>query len=137
MTTQSLVTTHKLAGNRIANSAYEYVEVNLATTAATVVTIAPFDGKLKRAYMTAGMDIDATNNYITVLCANKSNSDAAMLGSNDTGDGTDTDQYAVRVMVLGLAATLSVDEGDWLEVTTTVQGTLTAASKLVLVYEVD
>ena len=137
MTTQALATSHKEAGNRIANSAYEYVEVNVAAAAATVVTIAPADGTLVRAVLTAGSDIDATNNYITVLLVNKSNSDAAMLGSNDTGDATETDQYATRVMVLGTLVARAVDEGDWLELTTTVQGTVGAAAKMTLVYEID
>jgi hypothetical protein len=137
MATQELITTHNEAGNRLANQAYEYVEVPVAATGATVVTIAPFDGKLKRAYLVAGSLINATNNYITVLMANKSNSDAVMFGSNDTGDGTDTLAYAKRVLVLGVTAALAVDEGDWLELTTTVQGTVGAATKVVLVFEVD
>ena len=138
MTTQALSVTHKEAGNRLANQAYEYVEVVVAATAATIVTMAPADGKLKRAVLTAGADaLDATDNYITVLLVNKSNSDAAMLGSNDTGDGTDTAAFANRVMVLGAAADLAVDEGDHLELTTTVQGTITAATHMILVYEID
>jgi hypothetical protein len=137
MTTQALITTHKQSGNRMANQAYEYVEVPVSATAGTVVTVAPFDGKLKRAYLVAGSLINATNNYITMLMANKSNSDAVMFGSNDTGDGTDTLAYAKRVIVLGATAALAVDEGDWLELTTTVQGTVGAATKVVLVYEVD
>lgn len=138
MATQALITTYKEAGNRISDQAYEYVEVPVAATAATVVTLAPFGGKLKRAYITVGSAIDATNNYITVLLANKSNSDAAMFGSNDLGDGTDTAAYGKRVLVLSTTvANLVVDEGDWLELTTTVQGTVGAATKVVLVYEVD
>lgn len=137
MAIQELATTFVSEGNRISTQAYEYVEVNVAVTAATVVTIAPFAGKLKRAIITAGVLLNATNNYITILMANKSNADAVMLGSNDTGDGTDTAQYGVRVLVLGATAALAVSEGDFLELTTTVQGTLTAASKVTLVYEVD
>jgi hypothetical protein len=61
-----------------------------------------------------------------------------MFGSNDTGDGTDTLAYAKRVLVLtSTVADLLVDEGDWLELTTTVQGTVGAATKVVLVFEVD
>lgn len=139
MAIQDLITTHKEAGNRLANQAYEYVEVNVAATAATIATVVPADGKLKRAVLTAGADaLDATDNYITVLLANKSNSDAAMFGSNDTGDGTDTAAFGKRVMVLTTtAADLIVSEGDFLELTTTVQGTITAATKMILVYEID
>ena len=137
MAIQELITTHKEAGNRIAPSAYEYVEVNLVVGAATVVTIAPFDGKLVRAVFTAGSLHDATNNYPTIVLDNKSNSDAAMFGVNDTGDGTDTAQYGKRAMVLSTtAANKVVSEGDFLELTTTLQGTNTAASKMTLVYEV-
>lgn len=132
-----LITTHNNAGERIANSAYEYVQIPVATSAGTVVAVAPFDGKLKRAFLTVGSLHNATNNYITMLMANKSNSDAAMLGSNDTGDGTDTLQYGKRVLVVGVAADLVITEGDHLELTTTVQGTLTASSIVTLVIEVD
>jgi hypothetical protein len=138
MATKALNTTFKGQGNRISVQAYEYVEVPVAAAAGTVVTIAPADGKLKRAYMVAGSLHNATNNYITMLMANKSNSDAAMFGANDTGDGTDTAAYGKRVLVLSsTSANLKVDEGDWLELTTTVQGTVGAATKVVLVYEVD
>lgn len=116
---------------------YKIVEIDFATTGATVVTIAPVDGKLIEAQFTAGMAIDATNNYASVACLNKSNSDAAMFGTNDLGDGTDTAQYGIRDMVLSTtAANLDVTKGDWLEVTHTVQGTLTAASKVIMIYEV-
>ena len=138
MAIQELATSFVEEGNRIATQAYEYVEVNVAATAATVATVAPAGGKLKRAVLTAGADaLDATDNYITILLVNKSNSDAAMFGSNDTGDGTDTAAFATRVMVLGAVADLVVSEGDYLELTTTVQGTITAATKMTLVYEVD
>ena len=110
----------------------------VAATAATIVTIAPADGKLKRAVLTAGADaLDATDNYITVLLINKSNADAAMLGSNDTGDGTDTAAFGKRVMVLGATADLVVSEGDHLTLVTTVQGTITAATAMTLIYEID
>lgn len=137
MATQPLSTTHQEAGNRLANQAYEYVEVNVAAAAATVVTTAHADGKLKRAFISAGAVLDATNNYATILLVNKSNSDAAMFGSNDTGDGTDTAQYGVRVLVLGATADLVVSEGDFLELTTTTDTDPAAASKITLVYEID
>ena len=138
MTTQNLATSHVEAGNRLANQAYEYVEVLVSATAATIVTMAPADGKLKRAVLTAGADaLDATDNYITILLVNKSDGDNAMFGSNDTGDGTDTAAFDKRVMVLGATADLVVSEGDHLELTTTVQGTITAATHMILVYEID
>lgn len=138
MATQALATSHKEAGNRIAPQAYMYVNVDIAATAATIATIAPADGKLKRAIITTAADIlDATDNYITILLKNKSNSDAAMFGSNDTGDGTDTAAFGVRVLVLGATDDLVVSEGDHLDLTTTVQGTITAATHITLVYEID
>ena len=138
MAEQALLTTHQGAGNRISDQAYEYVEVLVAAAAATVVTLAPAAGKLKRAVLTSGADIlDATDNYITVLLVNKSNADAAMFGSNDTGDGTNTAAFGKRVMVLGATADLVVSEGDHLELTTTVQGTITAATHMTLIYEID
>lgn len=138
MTTQALATSFKEAGNRIAPSAYEYVEVEVSASAATIAFNAPADGTLVRAILTAGADaLDATDNYPTVLIANKSESDAVMLGSNDTGDGTDTAAYATRVMTLGTLAARSVTEGDWLELTTTLQGTITAATRMIVVFEVD
>jgi hypothetical protein len=138
MAIQELATSFVEEGNRISTQAYEYVEVNVAATAATIATVAPANGKLKRGVLTAGADaLDATDNYITILLVNKSNSDAAMFGSNDTGDGTDTAAFATRVMVLGATADLVVSEGDYLELVTTVQGTITAATKMTLVYEID
>ena len=138
MAIQALGTSHQVAGNRISDQAYEYVEVVVAAAAATIVTLAPAAGKLKRAVLTAGADaLDATDNYITVLLVNKSNADAAMFGSNDTGDGTNTAAFGKRVMVLGATADLAVSEGDHLELTTTVQGTITAATHMTLIYEID
>ncbi len=138
MATQPLITTHVEAGNRISDQAYEYVEVLVSATAATIVTLAPADGKLKRAVLTSGADaLDATDNYITVLLVNKSDGDNAMFGSNDTGDGTDTAAFGKRVMVLGVTADLVVSEGDHLELTTTVQGTITAATHMTLIYEIE
>ena len=138
MTTQALATSYKEAGNRIAPSAYDYVEVEVSASAATIGFNAPANGTLVRVVLTAGADaLDATDNYPTVLIANKSNSDAVMLGSNDTGDGTDTAAYGTRVMVLGTLAARAVDEGDWLELTTTLQGTITAACRAIVVFEVD
>ena len=138
MAIQELATSFVEEGNRIATQAYEYVEVVVAAAAATIVTLAPAAGKLKRAVLTAGADVlDATDNYITILLVNKSNSDAAMFGSNDTGDGTDTAAFDKRVMVLGATDDLVVSEGDHLELVTTVQGTITAATHMTLIYEVD
>ena len=138
MATQALATSHKEADNRIANSAYEYMEVVVSASAATITTLAPAAGTLVRAVLTAGADaLDATDNYPTVLLANKSNADAVMFGTNDTGDGTDTAAFGKRVMVLGTLAARAVSEGDWLELTTTLQGTITAATQMILVYEID
>ena len=139
MTTQNLATSFAEEGNRLATQAYEYVEVVVSATAATVVTLAPANGKLKRAVLTSGADVlDATDNYITILLVNKSDGDNAMFGSNDTGDGTDTAAHGKRVMVLTTTvADLVVSEGDHLELTTTVQGTITAANHMTLIYEID
>ena len=115
---------------------YKYVVVDLGTSSATVNVLAPVDGRLIEAQFTAGMAIDATNNYASVLCANKSDSDNAMLGTNDLGDGTDTAAYGKRDLVLGTAANRVVTKGDFLAVTQTVQGTLTATSYVLMVFEI-
>lgn len=137
MTTYGANTGFAQPGHRMGNTSYKYIEVDVAATAGTVVIQAPTKGKLARGFMSAGVAHNATNNYSSIALVNKSNSDAAMLGTNDTGDGTNTAQYGKRVLVLhGTAANLNVSEGDWLELTTTVQGTLGAASKIQLVFEV-
>lgn len=111
------------------------VEVDVAAAAGTVVVQAPADGVLKSALFTAGSAINATNNYATMALVNKSNSDATMFGTNDLGDGTNTAAYATRELVLGTDAACAVSKGDWLELTTTVQGTVGAATKVQLVFE--
>lgn len=139
MAVQELITTHQEAGQRIAPSAYEYVAVDVALAGGTDVTIAPFDGKLVRAYIVVGSLHNATNNYLSIGLTNKTDSDNLMIapGSNDTGDGTDTLQYGKRVLVITpTVADLVVSEGDFLELASTAQGTLTADSVVVLVYEV-
>ena len=138
MATQALATSHQEAGNRIANQAYEYSTLTMPDSATTAFLVAPCDGKLKRAVICAGgTAIDETNNYITVVLENKSNSDADLLAAVDTGDGTDTAAYANRVLVLdSTAANLAVDEGDHLLLTVTEQGSVGSDNVLLLVWEV-
>ena len=140
MATQPLAETFVEAGSRGAPGSYEYVGVVAAAAGATYVTIVPFAGKLVRAIMTAGSLHNVTNNFVSVKIENKSNSDALMMkpAENDTGDGTDTLTYDVRVLTLTTTkADLLVSEGDYLELTTIDVGTLTANTHFTLIYEID
>lgn len=131
MATQSAKTTFASEENRLSRTPYKYVNVPVAAAAGTVGVAAPVSGKLVKAFLSTGA-AHTTNGYDTMLLANKSKSDAAMFGTNNT---TGTAAYAKYSVVLGATAALAVSEGDFLLLTTTADVAPAAASVLVLVFE--
>lgn len=141
MTVQNLITSYREAGDRIANSAYEYQTVDLPLAGLSSFLIAaPFTGKFVHAFVTVGSLHNVTNSYLSFRLRNKNQSDALLIKTldNDFGDGNDTAAYGKRDLIINtVAAALEVLEGETLELDVSVTGTLTADSKLVLVYDVD
>lgn len=138
MAIQSLDTTFKTPGNRMADGSYFFEGAAAAASTVTVNIIAPVTGKLKAAMFSNGATtMSATNNY-AISAVNKSNSDAAMLdttanGVNDFGGTTYTGAflaaYAKGACALhATAANLNVTRGDTIAVTFTVEGTVTTGA---------
>lgn len=142
MTIQALDTTFKSGDARMQDGAYYVKEIStLAATQKSYIAM-PFLGKLVRAVFCNGeTTMSGSNNYAIGL-VNASDSDAALITAttiNDLGSATYTGAFTaaygnVDLLLSTTAANLTFAEGDILELTNTVEGTV-ISSNILLYFE--
>ena len=140
MAIQSLDTTFKSVTDRLGPGAYYVIRAKAEAATDITYSAVPFKGKLVRALFCNGATAMAAANNYRVGIVNASNSDAVMAastadGANDFGgtsySGDYTAAYGTEAITLSsTAASLAVDEGDTIEITMTVEGTVTDANVL-------
>lgn len=140
MAIQELDTTFKSVTDRMGPGAYYVVRAKAGASTDITYAAVPYKGKLVRALFCNGATaMSASHNY-RVGIANASDSDAVMAastvnGANDFGGTAYTDDFpaaysTTEVTLTSTSADLAVDEGDTIEVTMTVEGTVTDANVL-------
>lgn len=142
MTIQSLDTAFKSGGSRMQDGAYYVKEISTLAATQKSYIAAPFRGKLVRAAFCNGETTMSGSNNYAIGMVNASDSDTALITAttvNDLGSATYTGAFLaaygnVDLLLSTTAANLTFEEGDILELTNTVEGTV-VSSNILLYFE--